>query len=130
MKRTLLVVDDERSVRDCLRILLERRGYNVLVAENGASAIDLAGRHVVDAALIDVHMPGMHGVVVCRALHAQAAANGRTIAVWMMTGARTSELVRSTAEAGARELLGKPFNNVELFRRFEDYFNAGAQPPP
>jgi CheY-like chemotaxis protein len=137
MKRTLLVVDDEKSVRECLRMLAERRGYTVVVAENGSVAINLAAQHPIDAALVDVHMPGMHGVAVCRALHTQAAANGRTIAVWMMTGARTTDLVRSAADAGAREVLGKPFNNAELFKRFDDYFNGvpltpakGAPSPP
>jgi CheY-like chemotaxis protein len=129
MKRTFLVVDDERSVRECLRMLLERRGYQVLIAENGPAALELASRHPLDAALVDVHMPGMHGVEVCRALHTLAAGAGRPIAVWMMTGARTSELTKAASQAGARELLGKPFKIDELFQRFEDYF-VGPQPQP
>jgi CheY-like chemotaxis protein len=131
MPRTLLVVDDNRSVRESLKFLLLRRGYAVLVAENGPEAIATAQQHVIDGALVDVNMPGMNGVEVCRILREHAAAAGRPIAVWMMTGARTPEVLKLAKEAGALDLLGKPFDLHALYRRFEDQFaSSGDAPKP
>ena len=128
MTRTLLVIDDNKSVRESLRFLLLRRGYAVQVAENGRDGIAIAAENQIDGALVDVNMPGMNGVEVCRALREQAAARGRSIAVWMMTGARTQELGKQALEAGALALLGKPFDFAELFRRFDE--TLGPIEPP
>lgn len=128
MARTLLVIDDNQSVRESLKFLLLRRGYTVHVAEDGYEAIRLASLHAIDGALVDVNMPGMNGIEVCRALRERAQAAGREIAVWMMTGARTPEIVRAARQAGALDLLGKPFDLQALFRRFETYFASLDQP--
>lgn len=127
MTRTLMVIDDNKSVRESLRFLLARRGYAVLDAADGPAALALAAQHPIDGALVDVNMPGMNGVAVCRALHEHAAANGRRIAVWLMTGARTAEIARAAAEAGALVLLQKPFDIPDLMRRIEE--EIGPPPP-
>lgn len=133
--RTLLVIDDERSVRETLRLLLERRDYRVLVAENGAAGLALAAQHVVDGAMVDVHMPGVDGVTVCRTLRAQAAAAGRSFPVWLMSGARSAEVIKAGTEAGAAEVLGKPFNLPQLFEMLGRHFqpqpsaSAPSEPP-
>src|SRR5688500_13235799 len=116
--RTLLIIDDNQSVRESLQFLLERRGYAIGVAESGPEGITLAGLQVFDGALVDVSMPGMNGLEVCRALQAQAAEAGRNLPVWMMTGARTLELAKAAVEAGALALLPKPFDLAELILRF------------
>lgn len=128
MARTFLVIDDNESVRESLKFLLLRRGYGVLVAEDGYEALRLAGQHVIDAAMVDVNMPGMNGIEVCRALRELAAGAGREIGIWMMTGGRSPELVKLAREAGALDLLGKPFDLPSLYRRFEDYFAAQRAP--
>lgn len=130
MTRTLLVIDDNKSVRDSLRFLLMRRGYNVLVAENGTEGVALAAQHPIDGALVDVNMPGMNGVDVCRKLKEHAAAQQRNVVVWMMTGARTPELLKLVTDAGAVALLGKPFDFPDLFQRFEEALGPQEPPPP
>lgn len=122
MPRTFLVIDDNESVRESLKFLLVRRGFSVLVAEDGYEALRIAAEHPIDGAMVDVNMPGMNGIEVCRALRERAAATGREIAIWMMTGGRSPELVRLSREAGALDLLGKPFDLPALYRRFEEYF--------
>ncbi len=122
MPRTFLVIDDNESVRESLKFLLLRRGYSVLVAEDGYTALEIASQHVIDGAMVDVNMPGMNGIEVCRALRDRASAAGRDIAIWMMTGGRSPELVRMSREAGALDLLGKPFDLPALYRRFEEHF--------
>jgi two-component system, NtrC family, response regulator PilR len=62
----VLVVDDERSMRELLSIVLKRDGYDVLVAEDGAAAVDLMKRERVDILITDIRMPNMNGVDVLR----------------------------------------------------------------
>ena len=122
MPRTFLVIDDNESVRESLKFLLLRRGYSVLVAEDGYEALRVADETAIDAAMVDVNMPGMNGIEVCRALRERAAGAGREIAIWMMTGGRSPELLKLSREAGALDLLGKPFDLPALYRRFEEHF--------
>ena len=129
MTRTLLIVDDNESVRESLRFLFERRGYATAVAANGPEAIALAEQRVFDGAIVDMNMPGMNGIAVCRNLHGRAAETGRKLAVWMMTGARTAELAKSAGEAGALALLAKPFDFEDLFRRFDEQFGPISPAP-
>src|SRR5438093_12452441 len=63
----ILVVDDERSIRELLAIVLRREGYEVLLAENGRSAIDTLEREPVDILISDIKMPDLSGVEVLRA---------------------------------------------------------------
>lgn len=118
MKRSLLIIDDYKPVRDSLRFLFERRGFDAVVAASGAEGIALARQQVFDGAMIDVNMPGMDGISVCRILQADARETGRKFAVWMMTGARTPQLTKAAIEAGALTLLAKPFDFEDLFRQF------------
>ncbi len=130
MTRTLLVIDDNKSVRESLRFLLERRGYLVLTAENGPDGIATAAQHSIDGAMVDVNMPGMNGLMVCRVLAERAEEEGRPLPIWMMTGARTPELSKSALEAGALVLLAKPFDLADLFQRFEEALGPVEPPQP
>ncbi|MEO7274997.1 MAG: response regulator, partial [Vicinamibacterales bacterium] len=62
----VLVVDDERSMRELLAIVLKRDGYDVLLAENGRAALELLRRQRVDVLITDIRMPGMNGVDMLR----------------------------------------------------------------
>src|SRR5436190_8259623 len=86
MKRMkILVVDDERAVRDSLRRALELEGYEIELADNGREALDrLASGSEPDALVLDVLMPGVDGLEVCRTLRR----NGSRLPVLMLT-ART-----------------------------------------
>lgn len=130
MKRTLLVVDDNKSVRDSLRLLLERRGYVVLVAANGPEALNFAQQQAIDGAIIDVNMPGMNGLVVCRTLRTRASEAGISLPVWMMTGALTPELDRASRESGALMVLTKPFDYAALFQLFDTQLGGAPTVPP
>jgi DNA-binding response OmpR family regulator len=128
MARTVLIIDDNKSVRDLLSFLLARRGYDVLVAEDGPAGLALAARQSIAGALVDVNMPGMNGVEVCKALRELAAKEGRTVAVWLMTGAPTTEGEKAALEAGALMLLAKPFDVPDLLKRIQT--EIGAPTPP
>ena len=117
--RTLLVIDDNPSVRDTLAIVLGARGYSVVSAESGEIGLALARQQIIDGALVDIRMVGIDGVAVCRELHAIAQANGRRIPVWLITGAYSTEIAALGKEAGAVAVLRKPFDLSTLCQELE-----------
>lgn len=126
--RHVLIVDDQRSVATTLEYVFADRGYRVVVAESGPAALLLAREQHFDAALVDVHMPGMDGMQVCRRLIGQCAETHRPIALWLMTAAYTAELARIAVEAGAIGLLKKPFDSVALCRQIEEGAHCAILP--
>ena len=114
--RTLLITDDQEGVLHALGYVFGEHGYRTLLAKSGMVALEIARTEHVDLALIDLHMPMMDGIAVCRSLVAAARDNGRTLPVWLMTGAYTVEAATRAAESGAMALLKKPFDTVELPR--------------
>jgi two-component system response regulator PilR (NtrC family) len=108
----LLIVDDEQSMREWMRILFQRDGFEVLVAEDGLAARDLIGREYVDVVLTDIRMPRMDGLELLKAARELAP---DTI-VCMMTAhfTRDSDEWRRAREQGAAALFEKPFRDVNL----------------
>ncbi len=106
----ILVVDDERSMRELLSIVLKREGHEVLVAENGRSAIDLLERQPVELLISDVRMPDLSGVDV---LAAAQRMNPEIIGI-MITAYASTETAVEALRLGAYDYLSKPFNVDEL----------------
>jgi len=123
----ILVVDDDPQIRRVLRTTLVAQGYEVDDARNGEEALERMRSQKPDLIILDVNMPGMSGIEVCKVLKEQAAKEGRTVAVWLMTGAPTSEGEKAALEAGALILLAKPFNVPDLLHRIETEI---GMPPP
>jgi two-component system response regulator PilR (NtrC family) len=107
----ILVVDDERSMRELMAIVLRREGYDVLLAENGRSAIDLLQREPVDLLISDIKMPDVSGVEVLRA----AKAVDRDILGIMITAFASTETAVEAMRLGACDYLSKPFD-VDLLK--------------
>jgi two-component system response regulator PilR (NtrC family) len=106
----ILVVDDERSMREMLAILLKREGHQVSVAENGRGAIDLLNRHAFDLVVSDARMPDVDGLEVLR--HARSI-NPSVIAI-MVTAYGSPDLLRGVAQLGVNDYVEKPFNTEVL----------------
>ncbi len=109
----VLVVDDDRAIRELLRVMLEMEGYEVATADNGCAALEAleaAGEPWV--VLMDVMMPRMSGVEVCRRLNA-AGASGRRHQVALMTAGL---MARDECPEPARALLRKPFDLDDVVR--------------
>ena len=107
----ILVVDDERSLRELLAIVLRREGYEVLLAENGRAAIDLLEREPVDLLISDIKMPDMSGVDVLRA----AKRIDRDILGIMITAFASTDTAVEAMRLGACDYLSKPFD-VDLLK--------------
>ncbi len=111
-KVTILVVDDEPQYRWTIRVNLEARGYIVLEAEDGESALDIAVTECPDLVLLDIRMPGMDGYDVCRSIREFS-----TVPVIMLTAmAQDSDKVRGL-DIGADDYITKPFSSDELLAR-------------
>jgi two-component system response regulator MprA len=110
----ILVVDDERAVRDSLRRALELEGYRVELAEDGEQALRrLDLEPAPDAVILDVLMPGADGLEVCRRL--RGAGNG--IPILMLTARAEIDSRVAGLDAGADDYLPKPFALAELLAR-------------
>jgi len=110
MTEKVLVVDDERQIRDLLGEFLEREGYEVFLASAGEEAIELAERKIPHAILLDVKMPGIDGIEVCKRLKAESRT--QFIPVIMITGYVDDKMV--AIESGADDFVNKPIDLVEL----------------
>jgi CheY-like chemotaxis protein len=106
-------------VREVVQGMLNAAGFHALSAENGAVALAIFASQTIDGAIIDVDMPGMNGVDVSRALHAQAAALHRPLLTWMMTGVVRPELIDAARISGSAGILAKPFTRAELLACFD-----------
>src|SRR3954468_11374780 len=106
----ILVVDDERSMREMLAILLKREGHQVSVAENGRGAIELLNQRPFDLVVSDARMPDVDGLEVLR--HARSI-NPSVIAI-MVTAYGSPDLLRGVAQLGVNDYVEKPFNTEVL----------------
>ncbi len=112
---TVLVVEDDAANRVLLTKLLERAGYRPVTAEDGPSGLAAAFQLAPDVVLLDVGLPGMDGLEICRRLRADP----RTVAlpVVLLTGRTSVDDVVAGLDAGADDFLAKPFNEAELLAR-------------
>jgi two-component system, OmpR family, response regulator MprA len=109
----LLVVDDEASVREALALVLDLSGFDVATATGGSEAIRALASDPPDAVILDVLMPGLDGLEVCRRMR---AAGDRTPVLMLTARTEISERVAGL-EAGADDYLAKPFAREELIAR-------------
>jgi len=110
----ILVVDDERAVRDSLRRALELEGYEIELAGDGREALyRLDSETQPDAIILDVLMPGLDGLEVCRRIRA----TGNSVPVLMLTARDAVENRVEGLDAGADDYVTKPFALEELLAR-------------
>ena len=107
----ILVVDDERSMRELLAIVLRREGYEVLLAESGRAAVDLLEHEPVDLLISDIKMPDLSGVDVLRA----AKKVDQDILGIMITAFASTETAVEAMRLGACDYLSKPFD-IDLLK--------------
>ena len=118
--RKLLIVDDEDGVRSLVRMTLESDSYEILEARRGDDALSLVREHLPDLVLLDVMLPDISGVEVCRKLKSDQLTSSVTI-VMLTARAQTSDL-EVAEDAGADGYFTKPFSPVALLRRVDHIF--------
>ncbi|HXB66463.1 MAG TPA: response regulator transcription factor [Solirubrobacteraceae bacterium] len=108
-----LVVDDDRAVREALRRALTLAGYEVQLAEDGTQAIELVAQALPDAVVLDIGLPGIDGLEVCRRLRRL----GNRVPILMLTAREAIADRIDGLDAGADDYLVKPFDVGELQAR-------------
>jgi len=119
------VVDDDRSLRDALRRALTLAGYDVALAETGQEGLSRIAADQPDAVVLDVGMPGLDGLDVCRRLRA----SGNRVPVLMLTARESVEDRIDGLDAGADDYLAKPFDVGELKARLRALLRRAGEGP-
>ena len=119
MEATILIVDDVPANQNLLRQTLEPRGFEVLLASDGATALQVARRASPDLILLDVMMPGLDGYETCRRLKAGEAT--RDIPVIFITAQHETPNLVEGFRAGGVDYITKPFQAEEVLARVETH---------
>ncbi|MEE9464470.1 MAG: response regulator transcription factor [Candidatus Neomarinimicrobiota bacterium] len=126
-KLHILIVDDEADVREVIQLNLEREGYMVTTAAGGDEALDLLKTAVFDAAILDVMMPGMDGLDLCRAIRSEP--QSRHLPILLLT-ARDSEMDQIIGlEVGADDFISKSASPRLIATRLKTALRRGETPP-
>jgi CheY-like chemotaxis protein len=115
-RQVALVVDDDARSRELLQQLLTLDGYEVRAVGGGQDALALLANEIPDVAVIDLRMPGMDGVELCRKIRGLASRAG-DLPVVVLTGMDDDEARQAAIEAGADEVLTKPVMRTLLQER-------------
>lgn len=111
--KKILVIEDESNVVNLLKRGLEEEGYEISVAMDGLSGYEMARKHQFDLMIMDIMLPGMNGMEICRSLRSQKI----TTPILMLTALGSTENIVSGLDSGADDYLVKPFNFAELLAR-------------
>lgn len=118
----VLLVDDDPEICQFVAMLLELEGFAPISATRADEALALAAREPPAAVLLDVAMPDVDGLELCRRLRA----GGLTAPILVVSARPGQELLRRAAQAGADEFIRKPFDNAELVDRIRHWIATRA----
>jgi CheY-like chemotaxis protein len=119
---TILVIDDCSDTRELLSVLLRRKGYIVIEAEDGVEGLLKAGWVYPDLILMDLSLPEMDGVEVARRIHAQSKLT--QIPIFVVSAYLTEAVKADVRAAGCVEMFSKPFDVEALMERIAATLNA------
>lgn len=125
VKGTVLVAEDDATVRHLLCLALTSAGYLTLEATRGDEVVDMLAHVAVDAVLLDLQLPGQDGHAVLRALKSDPTL--RSVPVIMVTADMSPQSLVSALRAGAQDFVRKPFDVVELLARVEVAIDRAAR---
>ena len=121
----ILVVDDDVTIRDSIKLVLETIGIETIPAENGERALEAFGRTGCDGAIVDLMMPGMSGLETISALREKSPALPIVVVSGSLTrGSNAPELLRLATELRDVTSLAKPFRLIELLQAVRERFAA------
>jgi two-component system phosphate regulon response regulator PhoB len=126
--KTILVIEDERDLAELISFNLEKEGYRVMTATDGASGLETARNSLPDLILLDLMLPGITGIEICKIL--KRSEKTSKVPVIMLT-AKGEEIDRVVGfEVGADDYVVKPFSNRELMLRVKAVLRRGGQDQP
>jgi DNA-binding response OmpR family regulator len=125
--RTILVAEDDASVRELVRTRLQLSGYDVLTARTGGEALSRVRNLLVDGVVLDINMPEVDGFEVLKAMQRTPAIS--RLPVLMLTARHAEQDVRRALVLGARDYLTKPFSEQQLVARVARMLRTPFGPP-
>jgi CheY-like chemotaxis protein len=126
MNWSVLVVDDEPLTRNLLRLMLEPAGFQVTGVESGAEAMQTVQTLRPDVIVLDLMMPYMDGIEVCRRLRSDSVTAG--VPIIMLSGNFHREAIEKGLQAGANRYLAKPMSRTSLIQELRDVLQETVNP--
>lgn len=117
-QRTILIADDETHILNVLSIKLTNAGFNVLLAEDGTQALEMATAHQPDLIITDYQMPHLSGIELCTRLQADAGTCGIPVVMLTARGFAINDAER--AASSVRAVIDKPFSPREVLACVEN----------
>ncbi len=115
---TILVIEDYSDTRELLSVLLQRRGYNVVEAEDGVEGLLKASATSPDLIIMDLTLPEMDGVETARRIHQLPKLSD--VPIFVVSGYLTEEVKADARSAGCVEVFPKPFDAETLLKKISD----------
>lgn len=112
LKPTILVVDDEKEIRELIEIYLKNEGYNVITAEDGLQALEIVKKNTIHLIVLDVMLPNIDGIQVCKNIREYL-----DVPIIMLSAKREDNDKILGIITGADDYIAKPFNPLELVVR-------------
>ena len=112
MSKTILTVDDSKSIREAVKYALEPLGYDIVEAEDGVDGLDQLEKSKVDLVITDLNMPNLDGIEFIEEVRKQDRYAGLPLV--MLTTEGQAEKMRRGKQAGASGWIVKPFNELQL----------------
>ena len=114
---TILIIEDEPDISELIEYNLSQSGYSILVSNNGEKGIENARKHLPDLILLDLMLPGIHGIDVCRILKNDKDTS--SVSIIMLTALGQEEDIIKGLETGADDYVTKPFSFPVLEARIQ-----------
>lgn len=124
-KQKVLVVDDEQDIRELIQYNLEKEGYSVHSVASGEEALDALQRNQPDAVVLDLMLPGVDGLALCKRLKQDSKTS--TVPIVMLTAKSEDSDIVSGLELGADDYVTKPFSPKVLIARLRAVLRRGGE---
>ncbi len=121
--KSILVVDDNEDIRGLLSLVLQKEGYEVNAAVDGADALEKANTLKPDLILLDVMMPGLSGLEVLSAIREHKDKKINEVPVMMITAKSTIDDIDAAVELGVSSYIVKPFRPAYLAEKVQEIFS-------
>lgn len=126
--KKILIADDEKDILELLEYAFKKEGYKVYKAADGEESLELGLKHAPDIVLLDIMMPKMDGIEVCRAMRSREEFDNTLIVILTARGEEYSEV--AGFDAGADDYVTKPVKLRSLIRRLEALSSRGQKNTP
>jgi DNA-binding response OmpR family regulator len=125
MNKQIMVIDDEPTTRNFLGMVLDRSGFAVLKAEDDLATLDILNEATPDLIVLDLTLPGIDGIELCKQIRARAETAQTPIIV--LSGRADAGSVRQATEAGANDYLIKPALEEELVSKIHNFLGENSK---